>query len=468
MKNKIKSWTLLLVFCFSLMPFGMGQAEGPVRTFGEARALLYVSDAFLEDEANLDTASHIPGLMAPAPVVRQAEGAEEVLGRMIHATKQERNDHDANCRQLKRRYQSAGDQTAVQKLETYCKAERQRLSNRISFLRRLRGGDRRKVLTRFWHSVKRGSVNLWRRIGPLGRNILRKVGDEAFNTVASGGSLNVGRLVKQVAKSTMRGKLQSMMYDGLARLLTGQLEIARAAGVLEEEEDDGQYTDEDFQLGDLEDGEQDGQEVGQTANQAEEEEDCTGDLSWVAPYWEEVVQPQLIAEGRVCQPTAIAMYKSCLQDQGVQGVCQEEALMACEHLYRSIPRTETGGTVTQKLTVTHSEAQNIAASLVYNGSGGSGVRGNIKYILKDRHLCTIKVTSTLSGSFDLHTCTLSGTAQVTEVFEGRACASVCSEGSCPVTRSASVPWQATLEDGEIFGVANGNKSSVSGFGFMTP
>ena len=34
MKNKIKSWTLLLVFCFSLVPFGVGQAEGPVAALG--------------------------------------------------------------------------------------------------------------------------------------------------------------------------------------------------------------------------------------------------------------------------------------------------------------------------------------------------------------------------------------------------------------------------------------------------
>ncbi|MBS3752017.1 MAG: hypothetical protein KGY46_01350 [Anaerolineales bacterium] len=463
MSNTGKAWMLLLVFCFNLVPFGMGQAEGPGRTFGEARALLYLSDALLEQEANLDTATRFPGLMALAPVVRQAEGAEEVLGRMIHATKQERNDHDANCRQLKRRYQSAGDQTAVQKLASYCEGERQRLSNRISFLRRLRGGDRRKVLTRWWHSIKRGSANLWRRIGPLGRNILRKVGDEAFNTVASGGSLSgevVRRLAKQAVKSTFREKLKQMTYRGVERLLQDQINIARAAGVLEDEEGDVDQFDDDV----LSEG-----EVPESSDsQKEENEDCTGDLSWVAPYWEEVVQPQLIAEGRACQRTAVAMYKSCLQDQGVQGVCQEEALMTCEHLYRAIPRTETGGPVTKGVIVMHSEAQNLAGSLVYNGSGGSGVRGKISYILQDRHLCTIRITSTLSGTLDVDTCTLSGTAQVTEVYEGTACASVCSGGSCPVTRSATVPWQATLEDGKILGGVNGNNSSVSGFGFGTP
>ncbi|MFO8036531.1 MAG: hypothetical protein R6U57_07895 [Anaerolineales bacterium] len=472
MKNKIKSWILLLVFCFSLVPFGAGQAGGPGRTFAEARSLLYLGGVFLEDEASLDTAVRFPGLMAPAPVVRQAEGAEEILNRMIHATKQERNDHDANCRQLKIQYQSAGDQAAVQKLTSYCEGERQRLSNRISFLRRLRGGDRRKLLTHWWHSVKRGSANFWRRIGPLGRNILRKVGDEAFNTVASGGSLSgevVRRLAKQVVKSQAREELKKVVYRGVERLLRGQVEIARAAGVLE---DDGEGDDPQFLEGDVDqfdDGVLSEDEVQESAaNQAEEEEDCPGDSSWVAPYWDEVIQPQLVAEGRICQQTAIAIYKSCLQDQGIQGVCPEDALAHCDPLYRAIPRTESSGTVTQKLTVMHSEAQNIAASLVYNGSGGSGVRGKISYILQDRHLCTIRVTSTLSGTFDLDTCTLSGTAQVTEVYEGTACASVCSGGSCPVTRSASVPWQAILEDGEISGGVNGNGSSVSGFGFGTP
>jgi hypothetical protein len=27
MNNTVKAWMLVLVFCFSLMPFGMGQAE---------------------------------------------------------------------------------------------------------------------------------------------------------------------------------------------------------------------------------------------------------------------------------------------------------------------------------------------------------------------------------------------------------------------------------------------------------
>jgi len=475
MTYKKKSWILLLVFSLSFFPLGRGQAEDPDRTFQEARSLLYLGDAFLENEANLDTAVHFPGLMAPAPEIQRAEGADEVMDRMIHAAKQERNDLDANCEQLKSRYQIAGNQEKARKVGAYCRAEHQKLTNRIKFLRKLRG-DRRKLFTRWWHSIKRSSANLWQRIGPLGRNILRKVGDEAFNTVVSGGSLSgevVRRLAKQAVKSTAREQIKQMVLRGVERLLQDQVRIAWEAGVLDDSaEDDGGYTDDDLLTDDqediLDDEELESQEAGQTEAGIEQEDDCPGDSSWVAPYWEEVVQPQLIAEGRTCQQTATAVYKSCLQDQGIQGVCPEEALAHCDQLFRAIPQTETSGAVTQKLTVMHSEAENVAASLIYNGSGGGGVRGEISYILKDSHLCTITVTSTLNGSFDPETCSLSGTAQVTEVYAGAACASVCSADTCPVTRSASVPWQATLEDGKIIGGVNGNGSSVSGFGFGTP
>ncbi len=473
MTYKKKSMLLLLVFSLSFFPVGTGQAEDSKRTFEEARSLLYLGDAFLEQETNLDTAVDFSELMAPAPGIQRAEGAEEVMDRMIHAAKQERNDLDANCNQLKSRYQIAGNQDAARKVAAYCRAEHQKLTNRIEFLRKLRG-DRRKLFTRWWHSIKRSSANLWQQIGPLGRNIFRKVGDEAFNTVVSGGSLNSGvvrRLAKQAFKSTAREKMKQIIFRGVERLLEDQIRIAREAGVLDAEDDDG-ATDQDILIDDQEDildgEEQDGQEAGQAEAQPEEGEDCPGDSSWVAPYWDEVIQPRLIAEWRTCQQTATAIYKSCLQDQGIQGVCPEEALEQCDHLYRAIPRTETSGAVTQNLTVMHSEAENVSASLVYNGSGGGGVQGEISYVLKDSHLCTITVSSTLSGSFDPGTCTLSGTAQVTEVYAGAACASVCSADTCPVTRSASVPWQATLEDGKISGGVNGNSSSVSGFGFGTP
>ena len=394
MKNKIKSWTLLLVFCFSLVPFGAGQAEGPGRTFAEARSLLYLGGVFLEDEASLDTAVRSPGLMAPAPVVRQVEGAEEILNRMIHATKQERNDHDANCRQLTRRYQSAGDQEAVQKLESYCKVEHKKLTNRISFLRKVRG-DRRKLFTRWWHSVKRSSTNLWRRIGPLGRNILRKVGDEAFNAVASGGSLSGGvvrRLVKQSLRITAREKLKHMVYRGVERLLQGQVKIALEAGVLEEEE-----------------GEQDAQDA--------DESSCQMDW-WSTSFWEEEVVPELLNSDKRCGN--FSQYQACLGERARVGDCLEDAFAICETAYQDILSTSSGKVVKIVDDQLYHRDHDNHFDLHFSLSGGP-VTGTLMVEYQtdygDGDYCRVTLEKIYQGTFDPATCVLSGTAAVAQRHE---------------------------------------------------
>lgn len=468
---RIKSVVLLLVFWASLLPASAVQAEEKLpRSLEDALALLYISDALLLPEAEVDDSAAGAGVQSLRPGVERVSDADPLLARMIHAAKQERNDLDANCRVLRSRYQAGGDQAAVRKLDAYCKQQRQRLSNRIGLLHKLRG-DRRKTLTRWWHSFKRSGAHLWRRIGPTGRNILRRVGPEALNVVAGGGTLDGGmlkRLVKQAVKGLARERLRQAAVHGVERLLQGQLEIVRESGVLKNDEDD-----HDLQEGDVDQHTEAGdalppaQELPES--QEEQESSCPGDSSWVVPYWEDVIQPQLVAEGRACQRTAIAIYKACLQDQGIQGVCPEEALEFCQPKYRAIPREETSGAVTAALIVMHSEAESVSGTLVYNGSGGP-VRGQVHYQLKDRHLCTITVSSTFVGNFDLDNCSLNGTAQVSEVYDGAACASVCSsspdgEVACPVTRTAAVPWWATLEDGELRGGVDGSGSQVSGFGF---
>ncbi|MBS3752018.1 MAG: hypothetical protein KGY46_01355 [Anaerolineales bacterium] len=421
---KTKSWILFLVFSLSLVPFGTGQAEGPDRSFGEARTLLYLSDALLEDEANLDTAAHVPGLMALAPAVRQTEGAEEVLDRMIHATKQERNDHDANCRQLKRRYQSAGDRTAVQKLETYCKAERQRLTNRISFLRRLRGGDRRKVLTRWWHSIKRNSANLWRRIGPVGRNILRNVGDEAFNVVFSGGSLSaevVRRLAKQAVKSTAREKLKQMAYRGVERLLQGQINIARAAGVLEDEE-----------------GDQDAQDRGEST--------CQTDW-WSTSFWENEVLPDLLNSDKRCgdfQP-----YQVCLEERARAGDCFEDAFATCETAYQDILSTSSGKVVKIVDDQFYHRDHDNHFDLSFSLSGGP-VTGSLLIDYQtdygDGDYCRVTVEKIYQGTFDPATCVLSGTVAVAQRHEETR-NDIC--WGDPFERVEN--WSMTIKDGVIRG-----------------
>jgi hypothetical protein len=203
-------------------------------------------------------------------------------------------------------------------------------------------------------------------------------------------------------------------------------------------------------------------------------EDCPATGPEFEAYWEDHIYPDLVYDKRNCSKSAVNVFKNCLKVQVLQGgKCLTDAQQACQEEFEVIPLNE-GGDVTVAtvdLVGFHSSAEQVTASLTYN-SGGGTVNGDIQYQIKDMHVCTIIVKSTLSGNYDLEACTMSGTAQVTEIYEGAACASVCSaspdaEVACPVTISDNLPWQATLEDGVLSGGVNGTGSEVSGFGFRS-
>jgi hypothetical protein len=84
-----------------------------------------------------------------------------------------------------------------------------------------------------WHSIKRNSSNFWHRIGPLGRNFLRQVGPAALQMATTGGlnSSAIKNLLKHTAKSMGRQRIKEVVYQGVQRLLQGQIDIALAAGV---------------------------------------------------------------------------------------------------------------------------------------------------------------------------------------------------------------------------------------------
>ncbi len=176
---KTKSFVLLMVFITSLIPFYPGQAENSDhRTLEDAAALMYLSDALLLEELELDFAASPGGLFALDNNRSPATAAENIINRMIHASKMERNDLDANCRLLVSRYTAEGDDCEVKRIQSHCEQVRTKLTNRISLLRKLRG-DRRKPLTKMWHSIK----EIRKLLAPdrsSGRNFLRQVGPENF------------------------------------------------------------------------------------------------------------------------------------------------------------------------------------------------------------------------------------------------------------------------------------------------
>jgi hypothetical protein len=84
------------------------------------------------------------------------------------------------------------------------------------------------------------------------------------------------------------------------------------------------------------------------------------------------------------------------------------------------------------------------------------VSGNLSYLIKDMHVCTINVSGSFQGTIDNATCMMSGEGELTFVYDGVACPGVCgsgpnSEAACPVTISGGTTWEATMKDGRLLG-----------------
>jgi hypothetical protein len=87
------------------------------------------------------------------------------------------------------------------------------------------------------------------------------------------------------------------------------------------------------------------------------------------------------------------------------------------------------------------------------------------------HVCTINVSGTFQGTYDRASCSMSGTAELTFIYDGVACASVCGSGpnsevACPVTRSGGTTWEATLDEGLIRGGIGGADCDPGCVGFL--
>jgi len=240
---------VLTVFAVSLVPYPVYQVDVKTnlnRTIDDAAALMYISDAILTDESELDDSPESTGMLSPIQDVSLEVDTKPLLSRIIHAKKMQRNDLDANCRLLKAYYVGQGKDCEAKEVNNYCQKTRAEINSLIGFYHKMRG-DQRKFFTKMWHSVKRNSSNFWHKIGPLGRRILRSVGDEALQTAVSGGFSGgtLKNLLKQTAKSMGRDHLKQVLLQGVQRLLQGQIDIAAAAGVdICDEEDDETAQDE--------------------------------------------------------------------------------------------------------------------------------------------------------------------------------------------------------------------------------
>ena len=234
-KLRFHSAGMLTVFCLSLFPLPIqaAQAEEVVqRSLDDAIALLFISDALLTDESSIDDSASSLGLFSRTFISSSASPGDDLLARMIHAVKMERNDLDANCRLMKARYNTADQECEAQKIQSLCAEKRANLNSRIGQLHILRG-DRRKPLTKIWHSIKRSSSNFWHKIGPVGRRFLSRLGPEVLQMAASGGLSGsvLKNLIKHIAKEMGRERIRQVVFQGVRHLLQGQIALAVAAGI---------------------------------------------------------------------------------------------------------------------------------------------------------------------------------------------------------------------------------------------
>lgn len=232
---RIQSTTLLLIFLISLLPLGpSASAAGPGRTRDESLALLYAGRSILLEEVDFtEEGARLSGNLLAAPTADAGKDGDAVLGNLIHATKQQRNQLQSSCQQLRASYQAKGRNCELHVFNDYCQSQEAKLNRRIGLLHKLRG-DRRKAFTRLWHSVKRSGQNIWHAVGPVGRRILHRVGPEAAEVVLSGGTLGGGtlrRILIREAREVRKAKLNRLLERGLERFLHGQTALARAAGV---------------------------------------------------------------------------------------------------------------------------------------------------------------------------------------------------------------------------------------------
>ncbi len=441
-----KSATLLVIFLTSLVPFSAVRAETDIkRHLDDAVSFFYVSEAILLDEDFPEEGFRNPGLFSRAYDDPDPLSDDAVLAGMLNAAKNMRNDLDANCRLLTNNLRQQGKDCEADKVQSYCSDHKTRINSLIGSLHDKRG-DQRKGPTKIWHFLKRSGQGLWSRIGKVGRTFLRRLGPEVLHMVATGG-LSGGalkNLIKHTAKLIGKEHIRQVVYKGVQRLLQGQVNILQAAGVnICSDEEETTTTEDKTEPG-----------------------NCT-DNAWLDSFWEGAVLPKLEEENKLCQTTAASRYYGCLEEQAFAGFCPEDAVELCHSYYEAIPPNDSGGSVTLSPTILHGAAESVSTSLTYN-SGGGAVTGQFFFTIFDSvNVCTITVSSTVAGSYDQSACSMSGTAQLEAIYDGYACPSVCgpSTGACPKTFQSEVPWDATLEDGELYGGVGGETYVEGSFGF---
>ncbi len=456
-----KAGFLFIVFMLGLLP-GCGPVNNSSRRQDDAMLLMIASQVRLADSLEGESQTSAHGHMSLRPLGIKANGnsINEVIG-LIELYRDHKDTLEAQKAQYTdRQYQFV--KNALDEKISDLEQQASSLTNR----RRRRGFNPFKV-------IGRG-------IGKLAKGI----GKGVKFVVVEGGKLAIHFVVNKV-KTTIRDVFEGRVNSILARFagrfgpLSPWVE-ARLKRVLDRwwvgfrDRVSGRASRYATQTAEARENARDDEPVEVSEEEAESfEEAFRLDDPWFDQAWPEL-RALLVEERRNCQTSAILQWKECLFQRAASGLSQDEATEACQKTYDDIPSNDAGGSVTTTGEVFYSPTVANQVILTYP-SGGGQVSGSFYYqIYDDMFYCTITLTvSDVQGTYDLETCSMSGTAYMTVVYEGMTCVSVCgptdaSPAPCPVTVEGSTTWDATLEDGVLSGAVGGEKCEPHCFGFQAP
>jgi hypothetical protein len=375
------------------------KAEESERTLQDGLHLMAISQTILAGEVDEELEyTKLNGAMAPNIRPQRASVEEQLLEAMINSVKSQIATLIKECNETRRVLVERDEECAVSTLDNICEEGKRELRNTLGLLRQVRG-DKRKFFTRLGASIKRAGKSIWHAVGPVGRRILRSLGDEVVEAVKTPGGIKVRALrvlvrsrLKSLAKKEIRGAIQR----GAERLIMKKWEVAR-----------GPTGDQCLEA-----------EVA-SESQEEDNSECTGDISWIDEYWPEI-EATMRDDGKFCMDRG--EYRLCLRDKSLEGYCPDDALKACEPIYAAIPPQGPGEVVEiEDQDAFYRDTDNFL-SMSFPLDGGK-VDGYMEVDFDDSSFddwyCFVTITFTYSGSYDPETCILGGIGTYTlEYVEG--------------------------------------------------
>ena len=232
--NKLLASVLVVVLILAALPVSVLAGDEPAPwesdpaavDLEDAEGYRYFAKAALEEAQ---------GPPAPALDLERFRG-NTPIEQMLNATKAQIRQLDRQCQQARRANRDPSRACELSIVNKTCAARSQDLRARADFLRKFvhPGGDDRRWLTKVGYRISRDLRQAWYRIGPIGRRILRPIGDEIKDSVMSGYIPKAGQLKRLAQRSLIRGaRREGLRLTGQAfdRLIERAAGAARAEGV---------------------------------------------------------------------------------------------------------------------------------------------------------------------------------------------------------------------------------------------